>query len=96
MFRAASISLVLMGTGLVGYAASQRGSDSCVQARAAQRPDAEAVCASSSSSSRSSSSSHYWGSGGAVRSVSTAAGAATAAVSRGGFGGSGSHASSGS
>ena len=99
MFRAASISLVLMGTGLVGYAATHRGNDPCVQARAANRPDAEAVCASSSSRS-SSSSSHYYGGSGGARATSIAAGAAAGAavgsVSRGGFGSSGAAHASGS
>jgi hypothetical protein len=93
MFRAASISLVLMGTGLVGYAATQRGNDPCVQARAANRPDADTVCASSSSRSSSPSSSHYYGGSGGARATSIAAGAAAGAaigsVSRGGFGSSG-------
>ncbi|MES2710503.1 MAG: hypothetical protein V4653_02880 [Pseudomonadota bacterium] len=91
MRRSRSITLVLLGGGIVlaGCGEDARARE-CAAANAAQRPDAAQICARSQA--RSSSGGHaYLGSWYYGRNTAQAAGlanrgAATAAVSRGGFG----------
>jgi hypothetical protein len=86
MRRPTAIVLVLMGGGLAVWGLGRGPSQACRDARAQGGADAEAVCSSSSSSSSRSGSSGYHSSSG------SSSGTAMAAVSRGGFGGSGASA----
>lgn len=77
--------LVLMGGGLALWSVNRGPSRACVEARAQQRPDAEAICRTSGGSSGHSSSSYYGGHSGASAT-------AASAIARGGFGAAGAHA----
>jgi hypothetical protein len=77
MRKAREIRLVLLGTGLALGLTACGESEACLEARAENRPDANAICRGSSSAWHSS----YWGSG--------SSGSARASSARGGFGATG-------
>ena len=88
MFRAVTISLVLMGGGLVTLAALRPPSDRCAVARAQNLPDADQICAQSRG--HGAGGGHASGSFGG--SSAGGSGSSSVGVARGGFGGSGASA----
>ena len=97
MRRTTAIVLVLMGGGSVAMLSPllPGTSQACREARAAQRPDAEQVCRSGSGGSHATTGGSHGGYYGRTGSTPGAT-AAAASVARGGFGGAGAHAASGS
>jgi len=92
MRRSRSITLVLLGGGIIlaGCGEDARARE-CTEATAAQRADADQICARSQARSSSGGGhvylgSWYYGRGASQQASLTSHGAATAAVSRGGFG----------
>lgn len=85
MRRPAAIILVLMGGGLALWGMNRGPSRACVDARAQQRPDAEAICRAGGGSSGHGSSGYHGGYSGGSTSVASA-------IARGGFGAAGAHA----
>ncbi len=97
MRRPLVIALVLMGGGAASAALwLPNRNRECEQARAANLPDAEAICTRAAASGRGSSGSHGWTSTSSSSSGSGAASkASVGAVTRGGFGGAGASFSAG-